>query len=86
MLDRLEREIDKLDTIASSAYKKFSKRNTTLADEFSKVTQEIELQQKAYDAYIYYMEDINACDKIHINFANTNNISAYWISIIKKMY
>ena len=52
MIDRLERKISELDTIASSAYKKFSKRNTTLADEFSKVTQEIELQQKAYDAYM----------------------------------
>lgn len=69
MLDRLEREIDKLDTIASSAYKKFSTRNKTLGDEFSKVTQEIELQQKAYEAYM--------------NKANSMGLSADYMDKIK---
>ena len=51
-IQRLEDEISKLDTIASSTYKNFSKRNTALKDEFTDVTEEIKLQQKAYDAYM----------------------------------
>lgn len=69
MIDRLERKINELDTIASSAYKKFSKRNTTLADEFSEVTKEIELQQKAYDAYV--------------NKANSIGLDATWANRIR---
>lgn len=52
MIQRLEDEISNLDTIASSVYKNFSKRNKALGDEFSDVTKEISLQQKAYDAYM----------------------------------
>lgn len=52
MIDRLERKINELDTIASSTYKSFTKRNNSLSDEFGEVTKEIELQQKAYEAYI----------------------------------
>ena len=66
MIDRLEREIDKLDTLASSAYRKFADRNQNLSDEFSKVTQEIELQQKAYDAYISKANSIG----LDANYAN----------------
>lgn len=51
-IDRLERKIDELDTIASSAYKSFSKRNNTLAQEFSRVTEEIQLQSDAYNVYM----------------------------------
>lgn len=52
MIDRLERKIQDLDTIANSAYKNFSKRNKTLAEEFGKVAEEITLQQQAYNVYM----------------------------------
>lgn len=52
LIDRLERKINELDTIAGSAYQTFERRNEALIEQFSKVTEEIDLQRKAYDAYI----------------------------------
>lgn len=51
-IKRLEDVISDLDAKASSAYRKFSDRNKTLGDEFTKVTEEIQLQQDAYNAYL----------------------------------
>ncbi len=51
-LNRIERDIENLDTVASSVYKNFTKRNNTLVQEFSKVSEEINRQQSAYDAYM----------------------------------
>ena len=52
MIDRLERKIQELDTVVGSAYKSWTKRNEALVDEFKLVTDEIALQQKAYDTYM----------------------------------
>ena len=57
-IDRIEREIERLDTIANSAYKSFNKRNTTLIQEFSKVTEEIKIQQQAYTRYMKEAESV----------------------------
>lgn len=51
-IDRIERDISNLDTVANSAYKSFSKRNSTLSQEFGKVSEEINRQQQAYNAYM----------------------------------
>jgi TP901 family phage tail tape measure protein len=51
-LSRIEREIDRLDKKANSSYKSWSERNKALVDEISKVGDEIELQQSAYDRYM----------------------------------
>lgn len=51
-LDRIKRKIDELDTTASSTYRTWSKRNEALSSELSKVTEEISLQQQAYDRYV----------------------------------
>lgn len=51
-IKRLEDVISDLDAKASSAYRKFSDRNKTLGDEFTKVTEEIQLQKDAYNAYL----------------------------------
>lgn len=51
-LDRIKRKIDELDTTASSTYRTWSKRNEALSSELSKITEEISLQQQAYDRYI----------------------------------
>lgn len=51
-IDRIERKIKKLSTIAESSFKTFSKRNKALADEISQVTKEIDVQQQAYDRYM----------------------------------
>lgn len=51
-IDRIERKIKKLSTIAESSFKTFSKRNKALSNEISQVTKEIDVQQQAYDRYI----------------------------------
>ena len=51
-IERIEREIDKLDQKASNIYKSWSSRNTALKSEINKVGDEITLQQKAYNEYI----------------------------------
>ena len=51
-IDRIERTIDQLDTKANSVYRTWSERNKNLTSEISKVGDEIELQQKAYDKYV----------------------------------
>ena len=51
-IDRIERAISKLDTTASSVYKNWGTRNEALVNQISKVGEEINLQQQAYDRYI----------------------------------
>lgn len=51
-IDRIERAIDKLDRKVNSVFKSWSERNAALANELSKVQDEIELQQEAYERYI----------------------------------
>lgn len=51
-LDRAERAVKKLKTLAESVYRSFSSRNKNLAKEINKVTSEIELQKKAQKRYL----------------------------------
>lgn len=51
-IDRIERAIDQLDQKANNIYKSWSDRNSAIVSEISKVGDEIELQQKAYDRYL----------------------------------
>ena len=51
-ISRLERAIDRLDKKASGTWRSWSSRNKALTDELSKVGDEIDLQEKAYDKYI----------------------------------
>ena len=57
VIKKIERAIQRLEIVANSAYKSFSKRNSTLAQQFNKVTEEIRIQQQAADAY---MREANA--------------------------
>lgn len=59
LIDRIERKIQQLDTVASSVYRNFSKRNTALADEFSEVAKEINIQQQAYNTYLSRANSVN---------------------------
>lgn len=52
LIDRLERKIDELDTIAGSSYRTFEERNNALTEGFSKVSEEIDIMNKAYNAYV----------------------------------
>lgn len=51
-ISRVERAIDNLGKVASSAYRTLGKRLGASSSEISEVTREIDLQQKAYDRYI----------------------------------
>ena len=51
-IDRIERAIKRLQTTAESTFKSFKKRLTATNSEISKVTEELSLQQKAYNRYI----------------------------------
>lgn len=51
-LNRIKRNIDLVDKTASSTYKNWSKRNEALASELSQVSNELNVQQQAYDRYI----------------------------------
>lgn len=51
-IDRIERAIDNLDTVASSTFRKWSERSKALKDQMREVSNEIDLQKRAYDRYI----------------------------------
>ena len=48
----IERDIDNLDQTASATYKSWSDRNSALTAEMAKVTEEIDIQQQAYERYM----------------------------------
>lgn len=50
-IETLERQIKKLDTVATSAFTNWDKRGSKLTKEISKVTKELEVQQDAVNRY-----------------------------------
>lgn len=58
LIDRLERKINDLDTIASSAFKTATKRTEALSEEFTKVREEVEISSKALEVYKKRMDSI----------------------------
>ena len=68
-IDRVERAIDQLDTKANSVYRSWSERNSNLTSEISKVSNEISLQQKAYQEYM--------------NAANGVGLSSSWAAKVR---
>ena len=51
-INRITRKIQSLAKIAESTYKKIATRLSASKDEISKITEEIDLQRKAYDRYL----------------------------------
>lgn len=51
-LKRIEREIDRLNKKAGDTFASWSSRSKSLKDQIQKVTEEIELQNQAYDRYM----------------------------------
>ena len=51
-IDRVERAISNLDTIASNTFNNWTSRNKALASSLSKVSDEITIQQQAYNRYL----------------------------------
>ena len=61
-ITNVENEIKELDGIANSSYSTLSEKNEALAQEISKVIDEITLQQQAYDAYMQKAEAVGLSD------------------------
>lgn len=68
-IDRIERALDNLDTVASSTYRSWSERTDALNQQMTVTRQEIDLQQRAYERY---MQE-----------ANSVGLSADWIEKIQ---
>lgn len=62
-IDRIERVIDKLDKKASNIYKKWSSRNKNLDKEISKINDEINLQERAYQRYMQQANSVGLSEK-----------------------
>ena len=58
-IDRIEEEISRLDTKASSVYRSWGSRNSNLTSQMSKIREEIDLQNKAYNKYMSEANKIN---------------------------
>lgn len=94
LIDRIERKITRLSNTAGSAFQKLSTRLGAVYDEMSEVTQEIEYQRQAYDAYMaeadanplpeYYKELVRNGD-IYLEEITNEDLNEY-ISKYKEMY
>lgn len=51
-IDRIERAIKNLDTVASSTFRSWSERTSALNSQIAETRNEIDLQQRAYDRYM----------------------------------
>ncbi len=61
-INRLEREITNLGKVTDATYKTWEERNTSLVSEMSKVRDEINLQQQAYQAYMKAANSVGLSD------------------------
>lgn len=59
----IERDIDNLDQTASATYKSWSERNSALTNEMAKVTEEIDIQKKAYERYMQEADSVGLSDE-----------------------
>ncbi len=61
-IEKVEKEVQKLDDTVNSSYSTFSQKNKALAQEIEKVNEEIGLQQKAYEEYMQKAESVGLGD------------------------
>lgn len=64
LVERIERSIDNLATITESSYKALMTRLGASDDQISKITEEIGIQEKAYDRYIEEANSIELSDDL----------------------
>ena len=78
MLDRIQRKVNEFSRVVGSKFKSLSTRNEAAKKEISAITEEIELQEKAYRKYIELCSSINLSDEIKKTIQNgAINISEY---------
>lgn len=68
-INRIERAVDKLKTTATSTYKALKTKLGATYDEITKVNEELEIQQKAYDRYVQQANSVglssDLAEKVH---------------------
>ena len=78
-IERIEREIDNLDRTANNVYKSWSSRNKALANEIGKVSNEIALQESAYQGYINAANQVGLSsewkNKVQIGAIDIDNVT-----------
>lgn len=57
-INRIEREIKNLDTVASSAFRGWTERTNALNGQIAETRNEIDLQQRAYDRYMQAANEV----------------------------
>lgn len=69
-LDRIQRKVNEFSRVVGSKFKSLSTRNEAAKKEIEAITEEIELQEKAYRKYIELCETINLSDEIKQTIQN----------------
>lgn len=77
-IDRIERAIDRLATVATSPFRKLAERINATNDELSKMSYELSLQQSAYDRYIQQANSVGLSSDLASKVKNgTIDITEY---------
>lgn len=77
-LERIERQIKRLEVTAESTFNTLAQRNNALNKEISKVSHEIDVQQKAYDRYMKEANSVGLKKSLRTKVQNgTININEY---------
>lgn len=77
-IDRIERALNKLKTTAESAFKSYKNRLKATSKEMSKITREIEVQEKAYKRYMKQADSVELSDDLKEKVKNGSiDISEY---------
>lgn len=84
-IDRLERKIKSLDRIAGSAFETYATRSKALAEQMGEVSNEITVQQQAYERYLQQANFISLSDDYKTQVQNgTIDISTITDEDLKK--
>lgn len=84
-IDRLERKIKSLDRIAGSAFETYATRSKALAEQMGEVSNEITVQQQAYERYLQQANSISLSDDYKTQVQNgTIDISTITDEDLKK--
>ena len=84
-IDRLERKIKNLERVAGSAFETYANRSKALAEQMGEVSNEITVQQQAYERYLQQANSISLSDDYKTQVQNgTIDISTITDEDLKK--
>ena len=84
-IDRIERKIKNLERVAGSAFETYANRSKALAEQMGEVSNEITVQQQAYERYLQQANSISLSDDYKTQVQNgTIDISTITDEDLKK--